>query len=64
VSCWFSLKNLYVMQPMNLPKQLSCCHRYTLRWKKSEKLVAKWNTRVAKIYNEICVEGVNARNMP
>jgi Cys-tRNA synthase (O-phospho-L-seryl-tRNA:Cys-tRNA synthase) len=31
---------------------------------KCGKLIAKWDTRVAKIYNEICVEEVNASNMP
>jgi Cys-tRNA synthase (O-phospho-L-seryl-tRNA:Cys-tRNA synthase) len=30
----------------------------------SRKVIAKWGTRVAKIYTEICVEEVNARNRP
>jgi hypothetical protein len=31
---------------------------------KSGKVIAKWDTRASKIYIEICVEEVNARNMP
>jgi hypothetical protein len=31
---------------------------------KSGKVKAKWDIRATKIYNEICVEKVNARNRP
>jgi hypothetical protein len=31
---------------------------------KSRKVIAKWDTRATKIYTEICVEEVNACNMP
>jgi hypothetical protein len=31
---------------------------------KSGKVIAKWDSRATKIYTEICVEEVNARNKP